>query len=207
TTNTGRDGRDWQRRSLGIALRDPKGRVIREAERRAQAEAEKQLAALVTAPSQEESAAPKEGVAARLTIRQGRDLAFERQTGKYPTDTAHRREVDRALQFVVAVLGDDRTWDNVRKADLRKLWRVRIEQLAGNGNAGLRGAELVISRLLAVAEWLRSQELIPATACIAPRHWKRDLAADWREITEARADYEPARPRHTLEQMRAILAA
>src|SRR5947208_3998202 len=92
-TNTGRDGRDWRRRSLGFTLRDPKGRVIREVERRAQAEAAKQLAALVTAPSQEESAAPKEGVGARLTIRQGRDLAFEPQTGKYPTDTAHRREV------------------------------------------------------------------------------------------------------------------
>jgi len=206
-TNTGRDGRDWQRRGLGFTLRDAKGRVIREAERRAQAEAEKQLAALVTPPLQVQAAASKEGVLARLTIRQGRDLAFEPQTGKYPTDTPHRREVDRALQFVIVVLGEDRTWDGIRKADLRKLWRLRIEQLAGNGNAGLRGAELVIARLLAVAEWLRSEELIPPTACIAPRHWKRELAADWREITEARADYEPARPRHTLQQMRAILAA
>ena len=189
-----------------FALRDAKGRVIREAERRAQAEAEKQLAALVTVPSQE-PAASKEGVVARLTIRQGRNLAFEPQTGKYPTDTPHRREVDRALQFAIVVLGEDRTWDGVRKADLRKLWRTRIEQLAGNGKAGLRGAELVISRLLAVAEWLRSEELIPAGACLAPRHWKRELAQDWREITEARADYEPARPRHTLQEMRAILSA
>jgi integrase len=56
-----------------------------------------------------------------------------------------------------------------------------------------------------VAGWLRDEELIPATACVPSRHWKRELADDWRTITESRSDYEPERPRHTLDEMRAIL--
>jgi integrase len=192
-------GRNWKHKSLGFAVRDGGGRLIREAEKRAQDETAKQLALLITG-------LPREEIATRLTLRQGRNLAFEPQTGKYPTNTAHRRETDRALLFAIAVLGEDRTWDTIRKADLRRLWRARIEQITGKGKAGLRGAEVVIARLLTVAEWLRSEELIPSTACVAPRHWKQELSGDWREITEARTDYEPARPRHTAAELRQILA-
>jgi len=191
-------GRNWRHKSLQFVLRDERGRVMRDAEQRAQGEAAKQLAALITG-------LPKTEAAPRLTIRQGRDLAFEAQTGKYPTNTPHRREVDRALAFAIAILGEDRTWDSIRKADLRRLWRVRIEQIRKKQKAGLRGAEVLVSRILTIAEWLRSEDMIPSTACIASKHWKQELAADWRELTKAEADYEPARPRHTQMQLRKLL--
>lgn len=196
---TTKKGRNWAHKSLGFTLRDKAGRLDREKERAAIDEATRQLGRLL-------GGAPQEEVAKRLTLNDGWLKISDRKTGKYPTNTPHRREVERALRYVMAVWGADRPWDSIRKADLRSLWRRRIEELAGEGQRGLRGAEVTIARLLGVAQWLRDEDLIPATACVAAKHWKKDLAADWRTITEARGDYEPARPRHTLDEMRLILS-
>jgi integrase len=81
-----------------------------------------------------------------------------------------------------------------------KLWRRRHAELTDKGDVGARGAEVTVSRLLTIAEWLRSEELIDELAC---RPWK-DGKAKMRE--EAGAP-DPQRPRHTLAEARAILAA
>lgn len=195
---TTKRGRNWAHKSLGFTLRDEKGRLDKAREAQAVEEAARQLARLLGGVPQEERAA-------RLTLNEGWAKISDRQRGKYPTNTPHRREVERAMKYVMAVWGPDRPWDSIKKADLRSLWRRRIEELAAEGERGLRGAEVTIARLVGVAAWLRDEELIPATACVPSRHWKRELADDWRTITEARGDYEPARPRHTLDEMRAIL--
>lgn len=49
--------------------------------------------------------------------------------------------------------------------------------LGAGGDVGLRGAQVTIARVLAVAQWLRDEELIPATASVPSRHWKQELAA------------------------------
>lgn len=198
TTKSGE--RNWKVHSLKFSLRDAKGRVVRELEQRAEEEAAIQLGRLI-------SGLPEEVRAERLTLSQGRSLIFDSKEGKYPTKNAHRKETDRALTFAMGILGEDRPWDTIKKADLRRLWRTRIEQLVAKGERGHRGAEVTIARILTVAEWLRGEEKIPATACVAARKWKEELAADWRAITEARSNYEPSRPRHTVEELRKILAA
>lgn len=195
---TTKSGRNWKHKSLGFTLRDAKGRIDKDKAHQAEEAAAVQLARLL-------GAIPADERATRLTLQDGWSRISDRQRGKYPTNTPHRREVERALKYVMAVWGPDRPWDSIKRADLRSLWRRRIEELTGEGERGLRGAEVTIARLLGVAQWLRDEELIPPTACVPSRHWKRELGEDWRTITEARGDYEPARPRHTLDEMRAIL--
>jgi integrase len=195
---TTKKGRNWVHKSLKTALRDAAGRIDKAKERLVVEETNRQLARLL-------GELPKAEVATRLTLNDGWVRISDRKVGKYPTNTPHRREVERALRYTMAVWGADRPWDSIKKADLRSLWRRRIEELTGEGDRGLRGAEVTIARLLGVAGWLRDEELVPATACVPSRHWKRELADDWRTITESRGDYEPARPRHTLDEMQAIL--
>ena len=143
----------------------------------------------------------KEGVGETpLTIRQGLERVIDRHSGKYPKDTAHRKEVERELIRAAAILGPSRTWNSIRPIDLVTLYRKRAAQLAEAGHVGRRGAEITVARLLAVAEWLRGNGLMDAGACHAPKEWKRELGA---EIE----DSDPKRPRYTLEEMRAILAA
>jgi len=143
----------------------------------------------------------KEGVGeVPLTILQGLERVIDRHSGKYPKDTAHRKEVERELTRAAAILGARRTWNSIRPIDLVALYRKRAAQLAEAGHVGRRGAEITVARLLAVAEWLRGNGLMDAGACHAPKEWKRELGS---EIE----DSDPKRPRYTLDEMRAILAA
>jgi integrase len=112
------------------------------------------------------------------------------------------REVERAAR-----IWNDAPWATIRRADLRALWRQRIAELRGTGATGLRGAEITAARVLAVAQWLRDEELIPSDAGVPRRTWKEELRNDWLELSGERSVPAPNRPRHTLEEMRQILLA
>jgi len=144
---------------------------------------------------------------APLTIRQGLALVTDRDTGKYSTDTPHRREVVRELERAMVEWGASTPWADIRRAHLRTLWRRRIRQLRADDATGLRGAEITVQRVLAVAAWLRDEEKIPAGACLAARTWKDELRSDWLQETKEASLPEPDRPRHSLAEMRAIMAA
>ncbi len=141
-----------------------------------------------------------EPVAAPLTIPEGFALAIDPHSGKYPKDSMHRREVKREGARAAAILRKDATWNNLKPGDLRGLYRKRAEQLRKGGHVGRRGAEVTLSRLLAVAEWLIGEGLIDAGACRMPKGWKVELGS---EIEGS----DPKQPRFNLEEMRAILAA
>lgn len=138
--------------------------------------------------------------AAPLTILQGLELALDRHGGKYPKDTPHRKEVEREVRRAAELLGGARTWNSLKPFDLRTLYRRRAEQLAKAGRIGRRGAEITVSRLLAVAEWLRGEGMIDGGACHAPKNWQSELGSGI-------ANSDPKRPRYTLEESRKILAA
>jgi integrase len=192
---------NWKKKSLQRPLRTKRGAIDETTKDWAKAQAAAQYARLV-AGVPDEDRAPR----APLTIRQGLDAVLDPTTGKYPTDTAHRREVKRELERVIVEWGVDTAWVAIKRADVRKLWRRRILQLRADGADGLRGAEITVQRMNAVASWLRDEELIPAGACVGSRRWKQELAADWLELSGARALPDPKRPRHTLDEMRRILA-
>jgi integrase len=61
--------------------------------------------------------------------------------------------------------------------------------------------------VLTLVRWLKGQRLLAYEACVVPDNWKDELRDDWATISEARTDYRPSRPRHSLEEMRAIIAA
>jgi integrase len=192
---------NWKKKSLRRGVRTARGRLDPVAVRWALEQAAAQYARLIAGvPSAER--APR----APLTIRQGLTAAINEHTGKYPTDTPHRREVVRELERAIGEWGADTAWADIKRADLRKLWRRRILTLRAEKADGLRGAEITVQRVNAVAAWLRDEELIPAGACVAPRQWKQELRADWLELSKERALPDPKRPRHTLDEMRKILA-
>ena len=139
-----------------------------------------------------------------LTISRGWELATDADRGLYPVDDKSRREVARSLATVRGILGD-RIWQTITTADLRALWRTRIRQLVDAGHVGHHGALKVVSHLQTVARWLRSEELIPTTACVVPEGWRNKLTADWRKLTEAAGDPVAMRDRHTLEEAVAIM--
>ncbi len=190
---------NWRHRSLKKKLRTHGGRIIHDVKRRAVAAANAHHETIIR-----EGLTP-EARQKRLTIDEALPLVTHRETGMYPVDTPHRREVLRAMKVAELVLGADTPWEAVRHAQLRKLWRWRITALAAKGHDGARGAEVTVARFLAVAQWLRDEEQIPRYACIPTRHWKRELKDDWRRQRGADTNPEPKRPRHTLEEMRSIL--
>lgn len=142
-----------------------------------------------------------------LTIAEGLARVTDPRTGRYPVKSAHRREVEAAVVFAARVWGSDRTWNSIRRADVRALWRARIQQLRDTGAIGHRGAEITVSRILTVAAWLRQEELIEPGACSIGREWKHEVRNDWRALSGETRDPEPRRPRHTLDEMLRILEA
>lgn len=201
-----RAGGNWRKKSLRRPLRTPRGKIDLETQQWALRQAEAQYARLVAGVPTEDRAPT-----APLAIAEGLAAAIAADTGKYPTDTPHRREVVRELERAALHWGADTPWASIKRKDLRKLWRARILELRALRTEerpvdGLRGAEITMQRVLAVAAWLRDEEMIPAGACEAGRNWKQELRADWLELTKERALPQPKRPRHTLEEMRKIMA-
>lgn len=185
---------NWKRERTGIIVRNKAGALVQtkcaQAERAAR-EVNARLANQLPATPD----APKE----HLTLLEGLALAIHPKRGLYPKDTAHRREVVREVTRAATIL-KGRTWATMRPADIRELYRSRAATLKAEGHVGKRGAEILVARVLAVAEWLRGEEMIPVGACHAPKHWREKLG----EELDAP---DPKRPRHTEDELRRILAA
>jgi hypothetical protein len=64
-----------------------------------------------------------------------------------------------------------------------------------------------LEHVLAVANWLRDNEHIPETACLASSNWTEELYEDWRTISGSDQDYRVEKPRHTVSEALAIMAA
>lgn len=184
---------NWRYRSLRKRLRSADGKIIKARQREAIAAAEAMHHTLIRGLPAEERPKPL------LTLGQTRDLVTHPHTGLYPRDTPHRREALRALAFAVAVWGDKTPWAAIRKRQIRELWRRRLEQVRAKGAAGRRSAEIAVTRVGTIANWLRDDELIPGDACVLGRKWKEEIAAET-------PDAKVFRPRHTMEESRRLLA-
>jgi hypothetical protein len=191
---------NWKRRSLRRGVRDPRGRLDPKAVADVELEAMRQVETL--------RAEQELAVGARqLTIAETAARVTDPATGLYPVDTPHRREVLRALRWAVLVWGGDRVWASIRRSELRALWRRRIEHLWQQRVVGHRGAEITVQRILAVAAWLRDEELIPPGACVPSRAWKDELMKDWRELRGERTEPTVHQPRYRLEEYRQLFTA
>lgn len=193
---------NWGRKSTGIRVRTQSGRIVASRVAEVMTKAQQQKDRLIAGLPDEERPTT------RLTLLEGLRLATDAKRGKYKVDTPHRREIIRSMQHVIRILGERRTWESMRIADLSEVWTDRIHALQGRGHTGMRSAEIVIRDLLAVAAWLREEEHIPPTACfVQGTAWKHRLRNDWVQFTHADREPTPERPRYSLGEFRAILQA
>jgi hypothetical protein len=215
--------RDWERHSLGMTLRDERGREIRGIKQRARREAEAQydrLSGRVTeapvpasdfpvpaAGSSHAGAAGVEGDVG-LTVAATWVVISDPKTGKYPVLTKNAKEIRAMLEIAVRIwcgdAGTDVAWNDVGSAQIRALGRTRVNELRANGHVGLHDAEKLVRRIITVANWLRDEGKILLTACVAPRSWKRELRKYWGEVAKAPVP-RPAKPKHTLDEMRRLV--
>lgn len=186
---------DWKRKSLGFAfVRDAKGRIPKAQQERAQRDADAQYARLLSGGLV--PAAPT----AALTIKAGWALATDPERGKWIEDTMHRREMDRAIRRAKSVWGTDTTWNAIDRGEVRRLWRAELKRVKATGRPGVRSAEIIVARVMALATWLRDEGKIASTACLSWKAMKEDMAKDFKA-------YTPKRLRYSLQEYRAILTA
>lgn len=181
-------------RSLGFMVRGPRGGLDREAIQRAVNAAEEQMRALASgraAPVQ--SATPEKA----LTILEGWARAKHPDLGKWNKATSHRADIERAIKRAMAVWGPTLTWNEVDRGQLRKLWRKELARLRAAGHSGVRGAQLTLDLVLAVAAWLRDEQLIDSTAALRWKQLDHEFADD-------AGEHEPKRPRYTVEEYRKL---
>lgn len=199
---------NWKRKALGRTLeRDRRGRIAKASEEWAQHEATVKSAALIKGTPDEKTIAPQ-----RFTIGETEAVLTEAETGPYPHKTPFRSELIRALDFAATVWGKDTPWAIIADDDWTKLIRRRLAGLLKRGKQGVRTTEVTVSRINTAAEYLREQKKIPRDAALLPKKWRKQLLDSWRgQITELTgvqpsSDPEPSRPRHTLDEMRQVIA-
>ena len=180
-------------KSTGLKARDSKGRLDRTATQAAQAEAAAQYDRLVRGIE-----APTTPPAAVLTIADGWAMAIDLEKGKWPARTPHRDEMQRALDRAQATWGATATWASIGRGELRQLWRRELAAQRAKGHRGVRSAQIVLARVLTVADWLRNEQHIGPLACTRWPSWKVELAKD-------AGEYEPKRPRYTADEYRRYL--
>ncbi len=187
-------GSDWVRRSLGFSFtRDKRGRIPKEEEARARAAADKQYARLVGGGSMSPTVIA-------VSIAEGWEMAIDPERGKWTEDTPHRKEMTRAIERAKSVWGASTAWNAIERGDIRKLWRSELKRVRAKGLSGVRSAEIVVTRVMTLADWLRDEQKIALTACVRWKQMKAEMETDFGE-------YNISRPRYSLDEYRAILAA
>jgi hypothetical protein len=198
------DGRQRQE-SLKRKLRTARGSIDRQVERWAREQCTAKHDILVARAMGIAPSALPPPTRQAMTVSEAIREVQDADRGLYPHDTPHRREVLAALEYAKNLWGGTRTWNTLGRDDLRQLGRRRIRELVRQGHKGVRGAEVTVSRVLAVAAWLRDEGKIHDTACLPPRRWKAELATFWKDEVRSPTNYKPARPRHTAHELRAIV--
>jgi integrase len=189
---------NWKKRSLGVSLRDDRGRIRADVKRMVLSEAERQYELLSGKRS------PDAARSAPLTVANAWTIVSDPATGLYPVRTEHAKQIARELNTAARIWGAQMAWDDVDRSRLRMLGRTRIDEIRARGkNGGLRGAIETVRSVLTAAAWLRDEQKIAHDACLAPRAWREELRTYFRQLAGTSAD--PDRPRHTVAEMRRIL--
>ena len=142
--------------------------------------------------------------AAPLTLAEGVARAFEPMKGLYPRTTKHTKQARKYADEVVALLGADTPWSEIRPSTI--LYLVRQLARRSQKGEGAVAAEKTCVILFAIASWLRSEELIPSTAVHPSAGWKARVREEWRNETGKRSD-AVERPRHAVDEVAALFAA
>lgn len=185
------DGRRYRdKKALCGPIRDGRGQIIPEKEIVAQQLAVRRQGETAAGVAEEER------TGGPLTLAGGFRKLLEKKGGKFPTDTQHRREVVRASEVILKVVGKDKRMDEVKHGDYRAVWRHVMHEHKKSGDYGLRTAEIFCGVLQGAARWLQIEGLLePGDAMPAPG-WRGRMRAEWETITGTPAP-EPEKPRYT----------
>ncbi|CAN5730835.1 hypothetical protein BH23GEM5_BH23GEM5_20720 [soil metagenome] len=149
------------------------------------------------------SGAEAREVTTPLSLREGVARAFDPMHGMYSGRSRHAAEARRAADRAVEILGGDLLWDNLTPGTM--MYLVRVLAQGSEGGRGARSAELMCVVLYAIANWLRQERLISESAALPKRAWKAALRQEWQAVTGSRLEIQ--RPRHTMEEVKAIFGA
>lgn len=197
-TDSRKSGRDRRsKRSLGLCVRDAEGAL----DPGLVAEAELAVRAFYTRLIAGKD--PNYPDAHTLTLAQGYALALDlSRGGLYSSDTQQRRHVTSAGRTAMQLLGRDTCWSELRNASIVGLWRALAARYRDTGAGGPRQAEVIVSSLYTVAQWLRDNEYIEPNTCRPRSRWRRSFREDW--VSIAKVPIQLRRPRHSAEELRAI---
>jgi hypothetical protein len=187
---------------LNGGIRDAAGRIDPAKEIEAQAAA---LARLNEMRSGGAAAAPVKQVGP-LTLAAGFETLLHPQKGKYAGGGDHVANITRASRIIVAKLGGNLHWADVRQKDYRALWRAMMNEHVRSGAYGLRWIEVVCEALASAARWLQQEGDIEPGDGEPARGWKTALRKEWQEITK-RPAAEAKKPRYTEAESARLFAA
>ena len=138
----------------------------------------------------------------RLTIVEGFDLYFDPARGAYATDTRDVRTLKHTYRpLIEQMLGPDLPWSRL-DADAGALLSRALARHYPD-DSGFRSAVRVVDLVFRAAEWLRVRRRIPADACMRPREWAEKMRDEWTKMGKA---VQPSQPRHTRQEMQALLS-
>jgi hypothetical protein len=185
------DGRRYRsKKALCGPIRDERGRVDPEREIVAQQLAMRRQSELAA------NVEPDEARGGPLTLAGGFRKVLDRSTGKFPSDTGHRREVVRASVLIGKVIGRDRRMDGIKHRDYRALWRHIAHEHKRTGKMGLRTAEIYCGVLQNAARWLQHEGYLEPGEGVPAPGWKQAMRSEWETITESPAP-KPEKLRYT----------
>lgn len=193
-------GQNWKSRSLGFGVRTESGALD-----------DTKVAAAIDAAAAKWRALTGRATDAPtpqrpLTLGETWGIVAHPATGRYPSKTAYRDELEAALTLACSVLGADFAWVAFHRPQLRAVTRAAVDRALARGRVGFRTAEVVGTRLLTVAASLKAEGRLPVEY-VPPggRDWKQELRA-YVEEKRGQPVPEPARPRHTIAEVRQLLA-
>ena len=141
-----------------------------------------------------------------ITLQQTWAVLTDPETGRYPTSTAFRKELKRAIDDATKVLGGHFAWLHFDDTAFLRVTRKTVVQARAGGHTGHAIAESVGKALIAIMGALKDARRVPANvATPGGRRWKKDLKRFVADL-QGGIEPEPARPRHSLAEMRLIMA-
>lgn len=196
----------FRTRSLGFGIRDERGVIDPELEQEAVRQTQSIYDSLRSGRglplAEEEGAGP-------LTLEAGFELATTVPTGMYVVETEHLREVRRATQDTVRMIGFNgagrvRTWDSLTYSTVRELWLRAAQRYVQTGGGGPAWTERCVVILLQVAQWLAVEEKIERPVVVKTT-WREQMRREWEQLTGTRITRST--PRHSEEEIRRIFAS
>lgn len=116
-----------------------------------------------------------------LTLSAAIRLAFG-PSGKYVVDGEWEREVRRRLAQLVVFL-EDPVIVELSHGHYRAVWRWLATQHRDQGTSGPRAAEMYITDLAGIVNWLSAEERIPPHVGQPAPGWKNRMRQEWTSIT------------------------